>query len=120
MAGVLKSKFPLGNGDLVLDVGGREGDISLAIQKPEFIHLVDPDPTLNLSFTPACYWKEKIQNVNLSDYKYKLIICSHVLGYLGAQEVQAQVFHTLVQSLDRNGTLVLFYNYYQEIVSSGV
>ena len=70
LAKILKSKFDLKDGYLILDVGGREGDISLAIQKPEFIHLVDPDPTLELSFTPAKYWKEKIQNLDLSEYKY--------------------------------------------------
>ena len=110
LAKTLKSKFNLGDDDLLLDVGGREGDISITLQKPEFIHLVDPDPTLELPFKPIKYWKDKIQNLDLSEYKYKLIICSHVLGYLGAQDVQSKVFSDLTKLLDKGGTLVLFYN----------
>lgn len=109
LGNVLKQKFPLAPGDLLLDVGGREGDIGLQVQLPEYFHLIDPDPTLKLPFTPARYWQEKIQDVEIVD-SYKLIICSHVLGYLGAQQVQSDVFRKLVKALAPNGTLVIFYN----------
>ncbi len=107
---LLKEKSQLQDGDLVLDVGGREGDISLAIQKPEYIHIVDPDPTLVLPFTPGKFVQIKIQDTDLSAFKYKLIICSHVLGYLGNQNAQAKVFKNLLALLGDGGTLVLFYN----------
>ncbi|GEM_PF-1882992 len=110
IADTLKKEFSLSTGDLVLDVGGREGDVALAIQKPEFIHLVDPDPTLKLPFTPALYLREKIQNVDLSGHQYKFVIFGHVLGYLGTQAVQAEVFRKLCKLVAPRGTLALFYN----------
>jgi SAM-dependent methyltransferase len=106
---LLRDRYQLGNGDLVLDVGGRKGDIALELQKPEYIHIIDPDPTLILDFTPAQFWNERIQDVELED-KYKLIICSHVLGYLGTQNVQDEVFEQLTDALAPGGTLVLFFN----------
>lgn len=109
LAKVLKEKFPLTPGELLLDVGGREGDIGLELQAPEYFHLVDPDPTLKLSFKPGKYWDERIQDIKLTD-QYKLIVCSHVLGYLGTQHVQDVVFHQLVDALTPGGTLALFYN----------
>lgn len=105
----LKKNYPQKAGSLVLDVGGRHGDIALSLQDENFIHLVDPDPTLKLPFTPAKYWNERIQDVNLED-SYSLIICSHVLGYLGTQNVQDKVFQQLVDALAPGGTLILFYN----------
>jgi hypothetical protein len=105
----LKEKIPLGTEDLVLDVGGREGDIGLGLQTPDKFHLVDPDPTLKLNFTPGRFWPERIQDIELSE-KYKLIICCHVLGYLGTQHVQDKVFRELVGKISPGGTLALFYN----------
>jgi hypothetical protein len=110
IAQTLKDKCVLKDGDLILDVGGREGEVALALQKPIFIHLVDPDPLLQLTFTPGHYWREKIQNVDLSEFSYKLIIFAHVLGYLGAQEVQAKVVQELSRRLVPGGSLALFYN----------
>lgn len=110
LASLLKGKFNLKDGDLLLDVGGREGDISIQVQKPEYMHIVDPDPTLVLPFTPAKFIQSKIQDVDLSSFKYKLIICSHVLGYLGNQHAQEKVFKDLLTLLNNGGTLVLFYN----------
>lgn len=109
LAQILKNRFPLKPGELLLDVGGREGDIARVLQSPEYIHLVDPDPTLKLPFTPGKFWNERIQDIELSD-KYKLIICSHVLGYFGTQNVQDLMFGKLVKLLASGGTLVLFYN----------
>lgn len=109
LADFLNVRFKLGGQDLVLDVGGRDGDIGSAVQKPESLHLVDPDPTLDLRISPAKFIRKKIQDVALKD-RYTLIICSHVLGYLGLQSVQKRVFETLVRALRPGGTLVLFYN----------
>lgn len=106
---VLKKKFPLKAGELLLDVGGREGDIGIKLQSPAYLHLVDPDPTLTLNFKPVKFWNERIQDIDLVD-NYKLIICSHVLGYLGTQNVQDEVFHQLIKAMAPGGTLVLFYN----------
>ena len=109
LAALLKERIPLKPDDLLLDVGGRDGDIGLELQNPEHFHLVDPDPTLKLSFTPAKFWNERIQDIRLED-KYKLIICCHVLGYLGTQHVQDEVFRELSTALVQGGTLALFYN----------
>jgi len=109
LATLLKKKFPLKSGELLLDVGGREGDIGLEIHDPKYFHLVDPDPTLKLKFKPDKYWQEKIQDVDLKD-EYRLIVCSHVIGYLGTQHVMKEVFHKLVKVIAPGGTLVLFYN----------
>ena len=87
LAALLKERFPLSTGELLLDVGGREGDVGLELQNPRYFHLIDPDPTLHLSFTPGKFWNERIQDIHLTD-KYKLIICCHVLGYLGTQNAQ--------------------------------
>jgi SAM-dependent methyltransferase len=106
----LKEKFTLLPGDLLLDVGGREGDISITLQLPEYIHIIDPDPTLHLPFKPGKFLNAKIQNVLPLPEKYKLIICSHVLGYLGNQNVQSVVFSALLDQLEPGGTIVLFYN----------
>src|SRR5882672_7640506 len=84
LTSALKEKYPLKDGDLILDVGGREGDIASQLQRHQDIHLVDPDPTLKLPFTPGKFWNERIQDIE-PDGQYKLIICSHVLGYLGTQ-----------------------------------
>ncbi len=105
----LRSHLHLRPGNLVLDVGGRKGDIALAVQSAEFIHIVDPDPTLRHSVQFGRFIKQCIQDVRLSD-QYSLIICSHVLGYLGLQQSQDQVFQTLMKSVAPGGTLALFYN----------
>jgi hypothetical protein len=111
LASFLKEKIKLAPGELLLDVGGREGDIAISLQSPEYIHIVDPDPTLHLPFKPGVFLNSKIQNVLPLIQKYKLIICSHVLGYLGNQNVQADVFKSLLDQLDdQGGALVLFYN----------
>ncbi len=110
LASILKQHFSLSKDDLVLDVGGREGDITYAIQDSSRVHIVDPDPTLSIIPEPAKFFPTKIQNTDLGDTKYKLIICSHVLGYLGLQKVQVEVVQKLINQLDAGGTLVLFYN----------
>lgn len=109
LSSLLKNGYALKNSDLILDVGGREGDIARSLHKGKNIHLVDPDPTLKVPFQPGRYWNKRIQDIELTD-KYSIIICSHVLGYLGTQHVQDSVFKKLLEALKPGGTLVLFYN----------
>lgn len=109
LASLLKRQFTLAPTDLVLDVGGREGEIAYALQDPQCVHIVDPDPTIDPSPPSAQFWNCRIQDVTLSD-NYSLIICSHVLGYLGKQHAQLPVIMKLLQALKPGGTLVLFYN----------
>src|SRR6266481_3012692 len=107
----IKEHVSLKPGDLVLDVGGRDGNVAFEVQKREWIHIVDPDPTVRLLQKPGKFWNEKIQNVKFnSKVKYKLIICCHVLGYLGLQDAQEETTKKLIDLLDVGGTLILFYN----------
>jgi hypothetical protein len=110
LAGLLKTKIVFGDENLLLDVGGREGDIAKTLVPAEKIHLVDPDPTLKLPFTPGKFWPSKIQDILPLPDQYKLIICSHVLGYLGNQNAQTLGFRELLKQLGVGGSLVLFYN----------
>lgn len=108
---VIQKHILLKDGDLVLDVGGRDGNVSFGVQKPQWVHIVDPDPTLRLTQKPGRFWNKKVQDVKFDKKnKYKLIICCHVLGYLGLQEAQQDVLDTLVELLEPGGTIVLFYN----------
>ena len=100
----------VGNSDLVLDVGGLDGNVGFGIQLPQYVHIVDPDPTVHLLQQPGMFWNQKVQDVDFGEQSYKLIICCHVLGYLGSQGTQATVFHKLIRLLDRGGSLVLFFN----------
>jgi hypothetical protein len=98
-------------GDLILDVGGRDGNVAFDLQEPKWVDIVDPDPTIRLLKKPRKFWNEKVQNVEFSpEEKYKVIIACHVLGYLGLQEVQRDVIEKLLAQLVEGGTLVLFYN----------
>src|ERR1700674_5445783 len=110
LADLLKAKFPLKRDELVLDVGGREGDISYSVQQPDFVHIVDPDPRIAVPPALGHFWNRKIQQVELRPSTYNLIICSHVLGYLGRQNVQRDVIGRLLSALAPGGSLVLFYN----------
>lgn len=105
----LSQKYSLAPGELLLDIGARDGSICLRLQSPEYIHIAEPDPTVQLPFSPQKFWRQKIQDVQLED-TYKLIVCSHVMGYLRRQGVQPQVFQQLIDALALGGTLVLFYN----------
>jgi hypothetical protein len=109
LASLLNDRLSLKSGELVLDVGGREGDISLALQAPNSVHIVDPDPTLSRPHVGK-FWNQKIQNLNLSAYRYQLILCSHILGYLGAQSAQLETVLQLTSRLASRGNLILFFN----------
>lgn len=109
---VIKKHADIGPDDLILDVGGRDGNVAFEIQRPERVHIIDPDPRIKPLKEPAKFWNEKVQDVKFDNgVKYKLIICCHVLGYLGLQEAQKEMTRKLVSLLDPDGgTLVLFYN----------
>ena len=40
LARILKEAINLKSGELILDIGGRHGDIALALQNPENIHII--------------------------------------------------------------------------------
>lgn len=109
---VIKKHIDIKPNDLILDVGGRDGNVAFEIQKPEKVHIIDPDPRIKLLKEPGKCWNKKVQDVQFDEKtKYKLIICCHVLGYLGLQEAQKEMTRKLVSLLDPDGgTLVLFYN----------
>lgn len=108
---ILRKRVALRPGELVLDVGGRDGNVAFAVQKPQWVHIVDPDPKVRPLKRPGQFWREKIQNVQFEQgVKYKLIICCHVLGYLSLESAQKDVLDKLVHMLTDDGTLVLFYN----------
>jgi hypothetical protein len=93
----------------VLDIGGREGSISFNVSSPSLVDIVDPDPTIRLD-PPATYVAQRIQNYDLSARDYSLIICSHVLGYLGRQNAQRTVLRRALAALATNASCVLSYN----------
>jgi hypothetical protein len=98
-------------GDLILDVGGRDGNVAFALQDPKWVDIVDPDPTVRLLQKPRMFWNKKVQEVEFDPGEnYKIIIACHVLGYLGLQDVQEEIIQFLLSKLVDNGTLVLFYN----------
>lgn len=110
LAKFLARKFRLGDNDLVLDVGGRHGDIAYGIQHPSMVHIVDPDPTIVPTCKAAHFSRCRIQEADIPKSSYSLIICSHVLGYLSKDNDQQQVINTLSEALVPGGSLVLFYN----------
>lgn len=110
LAKFIASTFRLRECDLVLDVGGRQGDIAYAIQHPSQVHIVDPDPTIVLTPPPGQFWRCRIQDADVLQSSYNLIICSHVLGYLSKNNDQWQVIDKLRNALAPGGSLVLFYN----------
>ena len=109
LIGVIENHVLLDSHDLVLDIGGRDGEIAFAIQDPKSVHLVDPDFSVELRQKPKQHWIQKVQNVDFGNNIYKLIICSHVLGYLGLQSSK-DILKTLSRLLDKDGSMVLFYN----------
>ncbi len=93
----------------ILDVGGREGYISLPFARPENITIVDPDPVPKAP-PGIIYIQKNIQDVDLGDQKFDLIITSHVWGDLQREEVAEQIIHKLYDNLALGGSLFLCYN----------
>jgi len=118
---VIKKHVRLGPDDYVLDVGGRDGNVAFRVQDASHVDIVDPDPFITPRQTPRTFWRQKVQHVEFEpNRKYKLIICCHVMGYLGLQRTQKEVVEKLVNQLEEGGTLLLFYNtnmgYMQELL----
>lgn len=109
LSNFIKQHIKLDKQATILDVGGRDGDIAYSIQPPQYVHIVDPDPNIVPSPDIGQFSRAKIQDISI-DSKYDLIICSHVLGYLGIENSQETVLQKLLHSLKVGGTLALFYN----------
>jgi hypothetical protein len=108
---IIKKHTVLEPDDLVLDVGGRDGNVAFRVTEPTSIDIIDPDPFITPLKKPANFWRGKVQYVVFDPArKYKLIICCHVMGYLGLQSVQKGVVEKLVEQLEEGGVLLLFYN----------
>lgn len=108
---IIKKHVVLGPNDYVLDVGGRDGNVAFRVQTADHVDIVDPDPFIEPLQKPDNFWRDKVQHVQfLPERKYKLIICCHVMGYLGLQRTQKEVVEKLVDLLEEDGVLLLFYN----------
>jgi hypothetical protein len=108
---VIKKHVALAPGDHILDVGGRDGNVAFQLTEALYVDIIDPDPSIQPLQEPHRFWRDKVQHVTFDpDRKYKLIICCHVLGYLGLQSVQKEVVEKLIGQLEEGGTLLLFYN----------
>ena len=94
---------------VTLDVGGREGYISLAIGAPENITIIDPDPTLKPIDKRVKLVTTTIEEYDLTK-KYDLIIASHVWGDFGRDDTQKINFNRLLNALSKNGRLIICYN----------
>jgi hypothetical protein len=105
----LQNNFKLTPEDKVLDVGGREGYISLAVQQSASITIIDPDPTLQVLDPEIIHLDIPLQNYS-TESKFKLIICSHVLGDFGRGGIQEEMINKLLSLLAPDGHLVLCYN----------
>ncbi len=106
---LIKKNISLGNNHKILDVGGREGYISLALTSPDRITIVDPDPKIDISNLPIKLIREKIQNVSFEE-KFDLIIASHVWGDFDREGVSRDVLKKLYHSLNIGGSLVIGFN----------
>jgi len=108
---VIKKHITLAEGDLVLDVGGRDGTVAFQLTEATCVDIIDPDPSILPLQAPHHFWRDRVQQVEFDPArKYKLIICCHVMGYLGLQNVQKAVMEKLIEQLTEGGTLLLFYN----------
>jgi hypothetical protein len=111
LVNVMKDHLKIGPNDLVLDVGGRDGSVALALQDPIRIHIVDPDPNIEPLNHSVKFWRNRVEYVAFDpNVRYKIIICCHVLGYLGGPTRQQNVVKRLTSMLEPGGALVLFYN----------
>lgn len=96
-------------GGTMLDIGGREAQISSQLTSKEDITLVDPDPVPNPE--DITKHEKKIQQfLDQRSKTFDLILCSHVLGDLGRQDSQESVVKELINCLSGGGALVLAYN----------
>ncbi|HYU64957.1 MAG TPA: class I SAM-dependent methyltransferase [Candidatus Paceibacterota bacterium] len=108
LLGYLSKHLLIGKSDEVLDIGGREGYISLALQNPNHVTIVENDPDVRPP--QAIYLNQSIQDVQFDPETFDIIIFAHVLGVLERQEVLEEVINRAYSWLKKEGTMVLFYN----------
>ncbi len=104
----IKSNFTLTSGDKVLDIGGREGYISSTVQEPSYVTIIDPDPRLQI-IKPLKHLSIPLEQYHTEE-KFKLIVCSHVLGDFGRVNIQREMIEKLLGFLAPGGHLILCYN----------
>lgn len=97
--------------DKILDVGGRRGNISLEIQSPEKVTIVDVDPDVRPLDSKAKMINKSIKDAEPElDRDYDLIIISHINGDLGYAGIQEETVKKLVNHLSLKGKIVLCFN----------
>lgn len=94
----------------VLDIGGREGYISLGVAPEAEITIVENDPDVAAPEAPVHYVRQSIQDTAFDRESFDVILLSHVLGVLGRQGVHAEIVERAYAWLKPGGSLVLFYN----------
>jgi hypothetical protein len=110
LVSILQSRYKFTEHEVLLDVGGRDGEVAFQLQHPQMIDIVDPDPTIEPKLPPRNFLRFRAQDVPLPDDEYSLIICSHVLGYLGTQGAQKITVLKLLSKLRVGASMILFYN----------
>ena len=96
--------------DTILDVGGRRGQISLKIQSPEKVTIVDVDPKVKPFDSRAKMINKSIQEAEPELENYDLILISHILGDLGYAEIQGTMVKKLFNHLKPKGKIILCFN----------
>lgn len=97
--------------DKILDVGGRRGEISLEIQSPKKVTIVDVDPDVEPLDSRANMINKSIEDAEPElDKDYDLILISHINGDLGYAGTQEEIVKKLVNHLSTKGKLVLCFN----------
>jgi len=106
----LSNHLSISDDTKILDVGGREGYISLSLQSPENVTIVENDPDVVIPKAPVTYFQKSIQDMEFNSESFDVIILSHVLGILGRQGSQEEMIKKSYLWLKKGGSLVLFYN----------
>lgn len=94
----------------ILDVGGRDGKVGLALQSPSHVTIVESDPDVLVEGMPCTYIHQPIQEVLFEQESFDIIIFSHLLGDLGRQCVQKEIIVRAISWLRKSGNMVLYYN----------
>jgi hypothetical protein len=109
LVNLIKNNIAISKEAKILDIGGREGYISLKLGKPENITVVDPDPVVEPS-KDTIFIREKIQNADLGSNKYDLILAAHVWGDFERENESKEVLEKLLGHLADGGYLAICYN----------
>ena len=87
LVSIISSEIPT-NVMHLLDIGGREGEVSSHFSDLCNITIVDPDEDLKVLIHPKInFINSSVQNVSLEQKRYDLIIASHVWGDLYSEKV---------------------------------